>query len=395
MLAESGLMDATADTLDRFARLARACLDAPLALVSLVDDRRQHFAGADGLPEPVATERETPLSHSFCQHVVADGDALIIENAARHPRVCDNPSVEELKVIAYAGMPIRSDEGYVLGSFCAIDHEPREWSERELVILRDLAGGVSREIQLLGRLRRAERAERRMAKTNEALASTHIDSARETRSKLHDLATPLGVLSMGVDALRKNRALDGFPEVQRTVSIMKRNCEHAVAILDAQREMPSLGSRQVVEVEVGALVREVVQDLSAAEGPAIRSEVEGEIPARLSATELRRCLENLVSNGRRFAASEVLVRARGEAEAVELAVEDDGPGLPDESAYREVFDAGARFHEADGRSRTGLGLYIVRELVERQGGEVRAEPRSTGGARFVLRIPRLERAPAE
>jgi len=396
VLADTGLMQAEeAETLDRFARLARATLSVPVALVSLVDGRRQRFAGADGLPEPLATDRETPLSHSFCQHVVADGDALIIADATHHPRVQTNPAIEEMRVIAYAGMPIESVEGLVLGSFCTIDHEPRDWSERELAILRDLAAGVSREIELLRRLRRAERSEQRMAEANEALSDTQKDSARETRSTLHDLATPLSILSMGVDALRKNRALDGFPEVQRTVSILKRNCAHAVAILDAQRELPSLGSRQVQEVEVGELVREVVHDLSEGDGPTIEAEVEPGLSARLSPTELRRCLENLVANGRRFARSAVTVRARGDEERVELTVEDDGPGLPNAHAYREVFDAGVRFHDGDGRSQTGLGLYIVRELVQRKGGSVRAEPAASGGARFLLRLPREGRGSPE
>jgi signal transduction histidine kinase len=391
-LADTGLMEAeSAATLDRFARLARAALSVPVALVSLVDERRQRFVGAEGLPEPVATERETPLSHSFCRHVVADGDALIIGDATRHPRVRANPAVEELKVIAYAGIPIRSTEGHVLGSFCTIDHEAREWSARELAILRDLAAGVSREIELLRRLRRAERAEQRMAQANEALSDTQADSARETRSTLHDLATPLSILTMGVDALLKNRALGGLPEVQRTVSIMNRNCAHAAAILDAQRELPSPGSREVREVAVAELVREVVQDLSTGGGPTLRTEVQDGLSLWLSPTELRRCLENLVSNGRRFARSEVKVRVRADEESVELAVEDDGPGLPDADAYREAFDAGVRFHEADGRSRTGLGLYIVRELVHRQGGTVRAEPAPAGGARFVIVLPRGER----
>ena len=55
---------------DRLTRLAARTLGAPVALVSLVDDRRQFFKSAHGLPEPWASQRETPLTHSFCQHVV-------------------------------------------------------------------------------------------------------------------------------------------------------------------------------------------------------------------------------------------------------------------------------------------------------------------------------------
>lgn len=389
VLAETGLMSGEAsETLDRFARLARATLSVPVALVSLVDERRQRFASAVGLPEPWATERETPLSHSFCQHVVNDGGPLIVRDAPANARVCGNLAIEDLKVIAYAGMPIESSEGYVLGSFCAIDHEPREWTEDELAILQDLASGVSREIELLRRVRRAEVSERALASANISLIVTEEQSAREKRSTIHDLATPLSVLRMGIDALQDSAALPGFDEVRRTLSIMERTCDHAVAILQAHRELPPVGGRVVERVDLGALCVEVVNGLSMADGPELRAEVATGLTAEVSRMEMRRSLENLVSNARRFAHSKVVVCARVAGEAVEILVEDDGPGLPSKEAYGTAFEAGARFHEADGRSQTGLGLTIVRELVERQGAEVSAEPAESGGARFVIRLPR-------
>ncbi|NIP78146.1 MAG: GAF domain-containing protein [Gemmatimonadetes bacterium] len=109
---------------DRLTELASLILDAPVALVSLVDADRQFFKSCIGLPEPWAGERETPLSHSFCKHVVATGDPLIIDDARDHPLVRDNPAIEALNVIAYAGIPLTLD-GQPLGSFCVIDGEPR------------------------------------------------------------------------------------------------------------------------------------------------------------------------------------------------------------------------------------------------------------------------------
>ena len=77
-----GLLDGPADpALDRLTRLAARLLRAPVALVSLVDADRQFFASSVGLPEPWATARQTPLTHSFCQHVVATGDVLAVDDA--------------------------------------------------------------------------------------------------------------------------------------------------------------------------------------------------------------------------------------------------------------------------------------------------------------------------
>ena len=112
---------------DRYARLVQHALAVPVALVSLVETERQWFPGAVGLPEPWATCRETPLSHSFCQHVVAAREPLVVTDAREDPRVAGNLAIEDLGVIAYAGHPISDHTGEVIGSLCAIGHEPREW----------------------------------------------------------------------------------------------------------------------------------------------------------------------------------------------------------------------------------------------------------------------------
>jgi len=160
-LRQTALVDATADAaFDRLTRLATRVLGIPVALVSLVDVDRQIFKGAVGLGEPWMSRRETPLSHSFCQHVVASSEPLIIEDARDHPLVRDNLAIPDLGVVAYAGIPLMTADGHVLGSFCAIDHEPRVWAESDLATLRDLAAAATTEIEMQTSVRQAELARR-------------------------------------------------------------------------------------------------------------------------------------------------------------------------------------------------------------------------------------------
>jgi GAF domain-containing protein len=147
-LVRTGLMDGPMDeAFDRIASIVARVLDAPAALVSLVDQDKQVFAGCIGLPEPWATDRETPLSHSFCQHAVATREPLIIPDARKDPRVRDNLAIRDLNVIAYAGMPLIDSEGHALGSLCAIDDQPRAWTDGQIDLLRDLAATVVSEIE--------------------------------------------------------------------------------------------------------------------------------------------------------------------------------------------------------------------------------------------------------
>jgi len=159
-LKESELLDSPAEAaFDRFTRLAAKWLGVPVALVSLVDDHRQFFKSAVGLPEPWASRRETPLSHSFCQYGVTTNQPLIVMDAREHPWLKENLAIRELGVIAYAGIPLVTEQEQVLGMFCAIDSAPRQWTDEELATLRELAAMVGTEIELRARVRALKEAE--------------------------------------------------------------------------------------------------------------------------------------------------------------------------------------------------------------------------------------------
>lgn len=134
------LLDKSADeALDILTTLASQVLGVPVAVVSLVDDHRQFFKSFVGVSMPWSERQETPLTHSFCQWVVSSEEELVVEDARKHPVLRANWAVDELNVIAYAGVPLCPVDGQAIGSFCAIDGKPRAWSEDEVSTLRDIA----------------------------------------------------------------------------------------------------------------------------------------------------------------------------------------------------------------------------------------------------------------
>jgi hypothetical protein len=133
---------------DRLAGLAARLLDAPIALVTLVDEDRQFFKSCPGLPSPWAERRETPLSHSVCQHVVDRRRPLVSGDLRDDPALRDNLAIPDIGVVAYAGVPLVRPDGQVVGSLCAIDTRPRHWTADQVEILEDLAGSVVSEIEL-------------------------------------------------------------------------------------------------------------------------------------------------------------------------------------------------------------------------------------------------------
>lgn len=128
---------------DDIARLAAHVMGTPIALVSFVDAERQWFKARFGL-----NLAELPRHLSFCGHVVSANAALVVEDAHADSRFADNPIVVAApRVRFYAGMPLRLADGTVLGSLCAIDHDPRTPSADQLAMLELLSHQVTRLLE--------------------------------------------------------------------------------------------------------------------------------------------------------------------------------------------------------------------------------------------------------
>lgn len=138
-LHESGMLDSPPEPmLDAITQLAARLVNVPTALISLVDVDRQFFKSQVGLSAPWATERQTKLSHSFCQWVVSGNEPLLVEDARAHPVLHRNLAVRDLGVISYLGVPMQTS-GQPIGSLCVIDSKPHQWSDADLQTLRELA----------------------------------------------------------------------------------------------------------------------------------------------------------------------------------------------------------------------------------------------------------------
>ena len=130
------IMDTLAEQeFDNLTEIASHIFDAPIALITLLDEKRQWFKSKVGL-EAEETAREV----SFCQYAIMDGEPLIVEDAASDQRFEGNPLVTgNPNIRFYAGHPITTEEGYSLGTLCVIDNKPRKASPKQLELLSGLA----------------------------------------------------------------------------------------------------------------------------------------------------------------------------------------------------------------------------------------------------------------
>lgn len=146
---------ATEQDYDEMTELAAAICGTPIALISLVDEKRQWFKSHKGLDV-----RETERSQSFCAHAILNPTELMqVEDAHQDERFKDNPLVTgDPKIVFYAGMPLVDEEGYALGSLCVIDSQPRKLDESQQKAMKTLSKQVINKLRLRRQLVELETA---------------------------------------------------------------------------------------------------------------------------------------------------------------------------------------------------------------------------------------------
>jgi len=180
---------------DALTTLAAAILEVPIALVSLVDADRQWFKARYGL-EASETSRDV----SFCGHVVESSAPLVVNDAFGDNRFADNPLVTgDPRVRFYAGMPLQTPDGFVLGTLCAIDTVPRQLSPAQLELLRLLAGQVVDQLEA-----------RRLRHTLATEAASIRENARRLEVLFDAMAEGVVVQDASGAITSANRAAEGI-----------------------------------------------------------------------------------------------------------------------------------------------------------------------------------------
>lgn len=135
-LIETNLLDGKPDTaLDALCSDARAHFDVPIALVTLLDDVRQHFRGRSG-----TEETETPRNQAFCNYTILSDDIFVVPDALEDPRFVHNPLVTGQPFIRfYAGAPLTYLKDIRLGALCLLDRRPRSFSLGDRAELAEMA----------------------------------------------------------------------------------------------------------------------------------------------------------------------------------------------------------------------------------------------------------------
>ncbi len=357
-----GVLDSEPEqVIDDVAELAAQICDAPIALVSLIDESRQWFKSHVGL-----NTTETARSSSFCAHAILQPDVFIIPDTLRDERFADNPLVVgPPKIRFYAGAPLIAQNGSGLGTLCVIDRVPRQLTTHQVNALTVLRTHVMKLLEL-------RYISRGLDLANRELESFSYSVAHDLRAPLRSI-TGFSQILLDEHSTQLNEEARDF--LQRINLAGQRMDRLTTDLLDLARL-----SRQPLQfrsVNLSLIIHDVMAEL-VKEAPTRQVDVTIQAGISVLGDEglLRIVAENLLGNAWKFTSKRVNARIEFGSELVngtnEYFVRDNGAGFNMAHA-NNLFQPFQRMHSNTEFPGTGIGLAIVKRVIQRHRGTIRAQ----------------------
>ena len=381
-LKDLGLVDAPpAQEYDNLTKLATQLIGTPVALVSVVDfdNDRQFFKSQIGLPEPWATDQQTPLSHSFCQHVVNQNAALVVSNALEDPLVRDNLAIPDLGVIAYLGVPFYTPNNKPAGALCVIQGEPRNWTKDEITSLKMLADCVSDTIRLKAALLTSEQL--------------HKDLHDFTYAISHDLKSPTNTMNFLLTELSSETlSEDGRFLLNNGIATSERMAQQIDDIVAYTRTVKS--DNDMEEVDLKILVDNIAADLAFELNTAQAKLKLNDLPKiNGNPFQLKSLFQNLIENAVKFRHPDrtpvisVTAQVSPNGRCNAISVSDNGIGIEAEN-QEKIFDLFGRLHVREEYPGTGVGLALCKRVCLNHNGTLSVNSTQGESTVFTANLPR-------
>ncbi|WP_299675155.1 ATP-binding protein [uncultured Tenacibaculum sp.] len=368
---------------DNITKIAAEICNTPIALVSLVDPERQWFKSAYGLD---ATE--TPREYAFCAHTILDPDELfIVPDATKDIRFRDNPlTLSEPNVVFYAGAPLKTKDGFALGTLCVIDNEPRlSLTDGQKESLKALSQQVMSLLELRKQNLRLEQANQEITRLNNELNQF-------THRLTHDLKTPVrGINSL---ALFLKEDLEESSEDSKTSEFIDLISSRAVYMESMINQLLLYSKVTNADIylenfNLKELLNDIIKNCDL-ENKMIVNFEELDVEIYHSKICFIQIFQNLLTNSYKFndkEACEVYVDYRRTNDSYKFIYEDNGPGIP-EKFYNKVFLMFETLGEANFKN-TGIGLATIKSIITRLNGTITLGKKMNNeeGVRFEFTIP--------
>lgn len=347
---------------DRIAAIAAKIFSAPIAIISLVDEDRIWFKSHHG-----SDTEQIGRDPGLCASAILHTEPWIVTDARHDIRALANPLVAgEFGLRFYAGVPLRTSDGFNLGTLCVIDREPRIVSQDQIALLQHLASVVMDQMELrLAARRTVSELSQAVVEKDTALRQAEILAKEIDHRVKNSLQLVSSLLSVQSRALGDSDAAEQLTQAANRVHAIARVHEHIYV------------AHGIESTDCKAYFQRVCDDLSETLGSTDRritvDAIEAEFPTE-RIVPLGLILNELIMNAVKHGAGRITVKfQRSTSGDYSLSVADDGAGLP------PGFDPTAM---------SGLGMKVICSLAQKTGAELAFKNVESGGAKFIVHLAR-------
>lgn len=370
-LHSTGLFDAPSEeALERLNQLATKVLKAPISVFTLLSNIEQVYKSSFGLPPEIANAR-FPIKDTICQYAL-DNEYLAIEDTKNHPDFLENGPIQNFQLGGYLGIPVKTKEGHILGTVCVFDFATRKWTQDEIDSLKIITHSFVTEIELRTSLKKA----------NEFMAIAS-----------HEMKSPLTVIKMHAQ-IAERKSLDALTNPKKFFEVLNQQVNRLTVLIEDIFDVSRLSSGKL-SMKMGRHCLGQILDNSLANFTNQLSDAGCELSHEPFSGHFVNCdgyrveqvISNLVSNAIKYApGNPIKVITLVKDNKIHISIKDSGPGLSEESMAR-VFDPFQRFNSDTSVKGLGIGLYLSKQIMNDNGGDLVVESSLGQGSSFTFTLP--------
>jgi signal transduction histidine kinase len=377
------VLDSESDKeIDCLTELASEICDTPISLVSLVDSDRQWFKSKVGLQAS-----ETSRDIAFCAHAIVQSEEMfIIEDATKDDRFFDNPLVVNAPlVIFYAGVVLKSDTNYPLGTLCVIDNKPRKLSDKQIRALKTIARQIMNLLNYKKVLRIEKELRVQLSQKNQELESFAAIAA-------HDLKSPLINIMSIINLFSKTYELQIEAKGRVMLDLIEKSAKRLSLMIDGLLQFSKIDGISLLK-KSNVNLSETITELTELIGN--ENNLKISLHSDLTTIEtypvlLDQILINLFTNSLKYShtkIAEIELYVSDNPSHYLFIVKDNGPGI-DKKYQGAIFNLFQTATNKDqfGNKGNGIGLAIVKKIIEKLGGKIYIESELGHGAEFHFSI---------
>ncbi len=371
---------------DELTKLASYICGTPIALISLIEADRQWFKSRVGL-EVEETEREV----AFCPHAILQPDQLMmVPDALQDQRFAGNPLVQDSPNIRfYAGAPLVTAEGYALGTLCVLDSTPRTLTETQQEALQALSRQVMAQLELRRNLIQLNQNNLELTRLNQS-KNDFLNMAA------HDLKNPLSAIKGYAEEILEASSDMTDNELQDVATHIADASQHmfelVINLLDVNAIESHMTDLKCEATDLAITLQQLqhqYQQRAALKNIDLQLHIDPVPLAHAHTASVHQIFDNLISNALKYSPlnRRVEVRLHKVNDKIQIAVQDQGQGLSEQDQQR-LFQKFTRLsaRPTGGEHSSGLGLFIVKKLVDAMQAKIWCESELGQGATFIVQF---------